>query len=255
MSRIAWCTGAGKGIGRATSLCLAAGGWTVVASSRTDQDLRDLADAAAGRGHRVHPYPLDVTDVRATERCVDAIEADIGPISLAVLNAGTHAPTPAKSFEASVFRNLIETNYLGTVNGLAALLPRFIARRSGRIAVVASVAGYRGLPSAAAYGASKAALINMCEALKPELDRQGVRLSLINPGFVRTPLTDRNDFAMPFLMEADDAARRLLDGIESGRFETTFPRRFTWSLKLLRCLPYALYFPLTRRLVRSPRSP
>ncbi|HYN39436.1 MAG TPA: oxidoreductase, partial [Rhodospirillales bacterium] len=93
--------------------------------------------------------------------------------------------------------------------------------------------------------------INMCEALKPELDRAGVGLSLINPGFVRTPLTDRNDFAMPFLMDADAAARRLVDGIESGRFETTFPRRFTWGLKLLRCLPYALYFPLTRRLVRG----
>ena len=131
------------------------------------------------------------------------------------------------------------------------LLPRLIARRAGHVAVVASVAGYRGLPSAAGYGASKAALINLCEALKPELDGCGVRLSLINPGFVRTPLTDRNPFPMPFLMDADDAAERLVRGLESGRFETTFPRRFTWGLKLLRCLPYALYFPLTRRLVRS----
>lgn len=251
MTGVAWCTGAGKGIGRATALLLAARGWTVAASARTEADLLTLCEAAAMQNGAVHAYPLDVTDGDATERCVAAIEADLGPVSLAVLNAGTHAPSPAAAFDSAIFRNLMQTNYFGVINGLSALLPRFLQRRSGQVAVVASVAGYRGLPSAAAYGASKAALINMCEALKPELDRAGVKLSLINPGFVRTPLTDRNDFAMPFLIEADVAARRLLDGIDSGRFETTFPRRFTWMLKLMRCLPYALYFPLTRRLVRG----
>ena len=107
------------------------------------------------------------------------------------------------------------------------------------------------MPSAAAYGATKAALINMCEALKPELDQHGVALSLINPGFVETPLTDRNDFAMPFLVSADEAARRIAKGLARGKFEITFPRRFTWGLKLLRCLPYAVYFRLVRRLVRQ----
>lgn len=251
MTGVAWCTGAGKGIGRATALLLAARGWTVAASARTEADLSTLREAAAKQNGSVFSYPLDVTDGDATERCVAAIEADLGPIRLAVLNAGTHAPSPAVGFDSVIFRNLMQTNYFGAVNGLNALLPRFLERRSGHIAVVASVAGYRGLPSAAAYGASKAALINMCEALKPELDRAGLKLSLINPGFVRTPLTDRNDFAMPFLIEAEVAARRLVDGIDSGRFETTFPRRFTWMLKLMRCLPYALYFPLTRRLVRG----
>ena len=108
------------------------------------------------------------------------------------------------------------------------MLPRFIERRAGHIAVVASVAGYRGLPSASAYGASKSALITMCEALKPELDSYGVKLTLINPGFVKTPLTDRNEFKMPFLMEVDDAAERIIAGLKSNRFEVTFPKRFTW---------------------------
>ena len=139
---------------------------------------------------------------------------------------------------------------MGVVHGLAAAMPAFIQRRAGHIAVMSSVAGYRGLPTAAGYGATKAALTNMCESLKPELDGHGVAITVINPGFVRTPLTDRNAFTMPFLMEPGAAAGRVIAGLDARRFEITFPRRFTWTLKLLRCLPYALYFPVTRRLAR-----
>jgi short-subunit dehydrogenase len=140
---------------------------------------------------------------------------------------------------------------MGAVNGIAAVLPRMIARRAGHIAIVSSVAGYRGLPSAAAYGASKAALINLAESLKPDLDKHGVRVSLVNPGFVRTPLTDRNTFPMPFLMEVDDAAAQFVAGLDKGKFEITFPRRFTFLLKLARMLPYALYFRLVKRATRD----
>jgi NAD(P)-dependent dehydrogenase (short-subunit alcohol dehydrogenase family) len=181
---------------------------------------------------------------------VAAVDRQLGPIGQAVLNAGTHLPVTAAAFSADPFRQLIETNLMGAVHGLAALVPRFVARRAGRIAVVASLAGYRGLPSAAAYGASKAALIALCEALRPDLERHGVVLQVINPGFVRTPLTDRNDFPMPFLIEADAAARRIVAGLRGDRFEIAFPRRFALLLKLLRCLPYPLYFAATRRLVR-----
>lgn len=174
---------------------------------------------------------------------------------MAVLNAGTHIPVSATNLTAEPFSTLIETNLMGVVHGLAALLPRFIERRAGHVAVVASVAGYRGLPTGAAYGATKAALINMCESLKPELDSLGIRLTLVNPGFVKTPLTDKNPFAMPFLMDVDRAAARLADGLETKRFEITFPRRFTWLLKALRVLPYPLYFALTRRLVTTMRGP
>jgi len=126
-----------------------------------------------------------------------------------------------------------------------------VARRAGHVALVASVAGYGGLPTAAAYGATKAALINLAEALKFDLDPVGVRVSLVNPGFVRTPLTDLNEFAMPALMEADDAARALVRGLARPGFEVTFPRRFTYVLKLIRLLPYRLYFPLMARMTRK----
>jgi NAD(P)-dependent dehydrogenase (short-subunit alcohol dehydrogenase family) len=251
MTGVVWITGAGKGLGRAAAREYARRGWRVAASARSTGDLQTLVDETASLPGSITAYPHDVTDEAAVHAALDAIERDLGPVDLAVFNAGTHIPLTAEAFASAPFRTLIEVNILGVVHGLAAILPRLIARRRGHVAVVASVAGYRGLPSAAAYGATKAALINMCESLKPELDRHGVRVTVVNPGFVRTPLTDRNTFPMPFLMEVDDAARRLVDGLATGRFEVTFPRRFTWVLKGLRILPYVLYFFLARRLVRT----
>ena len=138
---------------------------------------------------------------------------------------------------------VVGVNLLGTGNCLEPLLKVMVQRRRGRIAIMASVAGYRGLPNAAYYGASKAALINLAEALKLDLDPYGVAVQLIDPGFVETPMTARNPFPMPFLMPVEQAAERIARGLASGRFEITFPRRFTWQLKLLRCLPYSVYFP------------
>jgi short-subunit dehydrogenase len=136
---------------------------------------------------------------------------------------------------------------MGTAHGLVALLAR--ARAGDQIAVVASLAGYRGLPKAGAYGATKAALINLTEALKPEADLAGIRLRLINPGFVETPLTAQNDFPMPFLIPVERAVKFILDGLAGEQFEIAFPRRFTWVMKLLRLLPNSLFFSLTRRMV------
>jgi len=252
MSKTAWCTGAGKGIGRAVVLKLARQGFRVAASARSSEDLKALADEAREFGGTIAPFPVDVTDDSAMRDASARIEDRLGPLDLVILNAGTHIPDSAANISVETVRTLVETNLMGTVHGLAAVLPRMMERGRGRIAVVSSVAGYRGLPGAAGYGATKAALINLCEALKPELDRAGVDLKLINPGFVKTPLTDRNDFPMPFLMEVDTAAERIVRGLASSRFEVTFPRRFTWMLEVLRMLPYGLYFALTRRLVRSP---
>jgi NAD(P)-dependent dehydrogenase (short-subunit alcohol dehydrogenase family) len=248
MSRVAWITGAGKGLGRAVALSLVSRGWTVAASARSETDLTTLASESARGTGAVFPFVVDVTDEAAMMATAAAIEEKVGPLDLVILNAGTHEPVRARDFSVEPFRKLFETNVMGVVHGLAAVLPLFIGRRMGHIVVVSSVAGYRGLPTGSAYGATKAALTNMCEALKPELDRYGVRITVVNPGFIRTPLTDRNPFKMPFLMEPDDAAERLVRGLDSGGFEITFPRRFTWFLKLLRCLPYALYFPLVRNL-------
>lgn len=206
---------------------------------------------ANGLPGSIHSYPLDVTDQAAIDKAVAAIERDLGPIDVAVLNAGTHEPTPAATFSAAALRRLLEINVMGVANGLEAVIPRMVARGSGRLAIVASIAGYGGLPSAAAYGASKAALINLAEAMRPELLAKGVTLQLINPGFVRTPLTDKNDFEMPFLISAEAAAETIRRGLRSDRFEIAFPTTFARLMKLLRILPYALYFRLTRRLLRE----
>ena len=147
------------------------------------------------------------------------------------------------------FQALVDLNLMGTVHCLSPLLARMIDRGGGRIAIVASVAGYRGLPTSSAYGMTKAGLINLAEALKPELDALGVSLQIVNPGFVRTPLTDRNPFPMPFLMEVEDAAAALYRGLQSNSFEICFPRRFAYLMKVLRCMPAPLAFALTRRLV------
>ena len=245
---VAWITGAGRGIGRALALALAREGWRVAASARTAADLDSLA--AQAPANSVLPLVLDVTDRASMGPAVRRIEAELGPLDLAVMNAGTHAPDSAESVSSDVFRYLLDINVMGVVNGLEAVLPGMRARRRGRVAVVSSLAGYRGLPSASAYGATKAALINMAEALEPELRRDGIRLSLINPGFVDTPLTRRNDFPMPFLISAERAAHDIMVGLSSSRFEIAFPWRFAFLMKCLRLLPNRLYLAMTRRLVR-----
>ncbi len=247
----AWITGASSGLGHALALRMAADGWCVAVSARTEKALVDLASRAADLNGAIHAYPLDVTDLDAVKATVAAIHDDLGPIDQAVLNAGSHQPVHAADLKAQVFHDLIDLNIMGTVNCLEAILPAMIDRRGGSIAVVASVAGYRGLPSAAAYGMTKAGLINMVEALKPELDGYGIHLQIVNPGFVRTPLTDKNTFPMPFLMELDDAAEAFYRGLRSTRYEIIFPRRLAWLLKLLRVLPARLAFAVTRRLVRK----
>jgi len=245
-----WITGAGKGIGRAVAWEYATRGWSVAVSARTEKDLLDLAAQAeaAKLSGKIVSFPCDVTDQDAMKQTFKAIENTMGPLSQVIFNAGTHIENPPAMFSVAPFRTLMEINYMGAVNGLSAVLPAFMDRRTGHIAVVSSVAGYRGLPNASAYGATKAALINMCEALYSQLQTAGVALSVINPGFVRTPLTDQNKFPMPFLMEPEDAARAVYNGMEKRKFEIAFPTPFVMILKFLRILPYALYFPLVKKM-------
>lgn len=245
--RRVWITGASSGIGRATALELAGRGDHVFASARRSELLTELAEAADASGGRLAPVPLDVTDVTAARQAHARIEADGGPLDVALFAAGTHAPVEAEGFTATSLRTLVDINLMGVANCLEPVMTAMIRRKRGHIAIVSSVAGYRGLPTAACYGATKAALINLAEALRFDLEKHCVTVQLIDPGFVRTPLTDKNDFKMPFLMEPDDAARRIADGLASDRFEITFPKRFTWMVKAFRCLPYALYFPLVAK--------
>jgi len=250
MAKCLWITGAGKGIGRAVALEYASRGWVVAATARTASDLDDLAHDArtAQLAGRIVPFAGDVTDHDGMKLIFKSIEQDLQPVDHVILNAGTYVPDRVRSFRVEAFRAIFEVNVMGVVNGLAAILPTFLERRRGRIGVVASVAGYSGLPKAAAYGATKAALINMCESLRPELQEAGVMLSVINPGFVRTPLTDKNTFPMPFLMDAEVAADLIYAGMSGTKFEIAFPRPFVIILKLLKLLPYGLYFRMMKKL-------
>jgi NAD(P)-dependent dehydrogenase (short-subunit alcohol dehydrogenase family) len=240
-----WITGASTGIGAEVAHQLAEAGVVVAMSARK----ADLLHAAAAGNSNLKPYPLDVTDVAAVAATFARIEQDLGPVDLIIAGAGTYSPVSLDDFGPAPFRQMYEVNYLGVIHVLAAVLPVWRKRRAGQIAWIASVAGYRGLPKAAAYGPTKAALINLAESLKPELQRDGIAVSVINPGFVKTPLTQQNDFDMPFLMEVADAARLTIAGLARGKFEVAYPRRFVAILKLARILPYRLYFALVRRFI------
>lgn len=244
--KTAWVTGASTGIGRDIALQLAAAGVKVAASARSPDKL-----AALGQG--IVAIPLDVANAEACVSAVERIEAELGPIDLVVLGAGTYSPVAVEHIDAQVFAQTMTTNYLGVVNGLAAVAPRMLARGQGHISWIASVAGFLGLPKAAAYGPTKAALINLAECLEPEMKLRGVQISVINPGFVATPLTAQNDFAMPFVMQPDEAARRTISGLAAGRFEIAYPRRFVAILRMLRALPYPLFFGLITRFVLKAR--
>jgi NAD(P)-dependent dehydrogenase (short-subunit alcohol dehydrogenase family) len=243
----AWLTGASSGIGKATALELARRGWTVCITARRLEDLEAVAAEASGLSGRIVAHVGDVTDEAAMAGLVETIERVHGPIALAFFNAGVAPYTRAGALDVQAFRQAMNVNVLGVANGLSPVLARMGERKKGQVAVNASVAGYRGLPKAAAYGASKAAAIHLCEALKFDCDNLGITMQVVNPGFIDTPLTKKNDFPMPFLMSMDDAARRVVDGFERGKFEIIFPRRLAFILKIMRLLPYAWYFPLVAR--------
>ncbi len=251
---LVWITGASSGIGRALALYMAKRGHRVVVSARREEALQELAAEAENAKGALYPLALDVTDAEKAREAVDRIEAEHGEIALAVLNAGTHIPLDIEDFSPEPFRKLLDVNVMGVVNGLSPLIERMRERRRGHLAVVASLAGYCGLPSASAYGLTKAGLINMCEALQPELALYGIKLQLVNPGFVRTPLTDRNDFEMPFLMELDDAVRAFYDGLQSDTFEIVFPKRMACALGSMRRLPYRLFFKMTGNMAKQRRE-
>ena len=246
MTNIVWITGASSGIGRALALRMAREGHHVAVSARRAEELERLKQESGGK---IAVYPLDTTKPEDVKNVVAQIEGEIGPIATAVLCAGTYEPVLAHELTAAKARPVFELNFMGTVNCLEALIAPMRARKAGRIAVVASLAGYFGLPTSAIYGGSKAALINMAEALRPDLALDGIKLQIVNPGFVKTPLTRKNEFPMPFLMEVDDAVEAFYLGLRSERFEITFPRRFSLILRVLQMLPYRLSLALTAKTV------
>ncbi len=194
---------------------------------------------------------LDVTDADSVNAAARQIRQNWGEPDLVIWLAGTYAPMQAHSFDLEKARSVVETNLIGPLNGLAALLPGMLASGKGGIVFVSSVAGYRGLPKSLIYGPSKAALINLAESLYLDLHARGLGVWVISPGFVETPLTEQNDFQMPGLLSAREAASAIVAGLATGRFEVHFPKRFTCIMKIMRTLPYRLYFALIGRLVKT----
>jgi short-subunit dehydrogenase len=240
-----WITGASSGIGRELAVALSRAGVNVSVSARSVDALETLAKAYSS----IEAYPLDVTEPEHMVRAIAEIESERGPIDLAVLNAGFWELSDSSKLDVDLFGRSIDVNYMGVVRCLVPLTSAMAGRGTGHVAVVASVAGYRGLPKSAYYGPTKAALINLCESLQPDLMRQGVKVQIINPGFVRTPMTERNDFPMPFLMETATAVEHTLRGLTSNRFEIAFPWQLIALLKATRILPIGLYLWLIKTFV------
>lgn len=242
-----WITGASSGIGAALATLIAekSRADTIAASARSTDKLEALSKAHPA----IKSHPVDVTDAGAVADCVSEIEEASGPIALAVLCAGTWKLTDIEGFDIAAARAGFEVNYMGVIHALEAVLPGMMKRRSGHIAIVASVAGYRGLPLSAAYGPTKAALINLAETLRAELRPHGITVSIVNPGFVDTPMTSDNPFPMPGIISAETAAQSLLAGLEAEKYEIVFPRLFGYSVKALRYLPNAVFFWVVRTFI------
>ncbi len=234
-----WITGGGSGIGRELALSFSKDGWDVVITGRNEDRLKEVSALSPG----IRIMACDITRTDQVQTTVDTIKK----IDLAILNAGDYQPGPSSETALEIHRQIFEVNYFGAVICLQSLLPK-MKETGGRIAVVGSLAGYRGLPNASAYGPSKAALMSLCESLRAELIDSPLRIQLISPGFVKSGLTEKNDFEMPFLMEPADAAREIRKGLASDGFEIAFPSPFVRRMKLLRLLPYKWYFALTRKM-------
>ena len=237
--RRVWIVGASSGIGAALARALGERGARVAVSARNAEALAALGCELA--------LPLDVLDAAALQGAGARLREAFGGLDLALYCAGTYRPLRAADFDLASALEHDEVNYRGALRWLAVALPLLRGQRGAHLSLVASVAGWRGLPQALAYGPTKAALINLAETLYLDLRPQGIGVSVVNPGFVDTPLTEQNPFAMPALLRPEQAAAAMLQGWRRGRFDIHFPRRFTLWLRLLRCLPYRASFAVTRR--------
>jgi NAD(P)-dependent dehydrogenase (short-subunit alcohol dehydrogenase family) len=254
--KVVWLLGASSGIGRATASALYEQGATVFVSARNASALNDWVSAhpssdAQGRARAI-ALPLDTSDTQAVQAAASVVAARQSP-DLVMYCAGYYRAQRATEFNLQEMAQHLQVNYMGALNTLAAVLPLMLARAKagdpapGHISLISSVAGFRGLPQSLAYGPTKAALINLAETLYLDLQPQRIGVSLVNPGFVETPLTAQNEFSMPGLITPEQAASEILRGWARGAFEIHFPKRFTAWMKFLRHLPYSLYFPIVRR--------
>lgn len=242
-----WITGASEGIGKSVAIQMADEGYKVYISARSKDKLDKIANDYSGVGELI-AAPLDVTDRKANQKCVERIIKEKGALAICILNAGTFKPVRGKDLKFEDFDFTHSVNIDGVINGLIPAVDAMKEAGQGQIAIVSSVAGYNGLPKNGPYGLSKAGLINLAESLKFDFDKMNIKIQLITPGFIDTPLTEKNDFPMPFLMPVEKAAERVVEGLKKQSFEITFPRRFTYMLKFVGLWCYPVYFWMVRKI-------
>ena len=242
-----WITGASTGIGKALALKFAKNGWNVAASARRENLLKELEESSKN----IYSFPLDVTD---KERCKEVFKEIIDKfksVDISFFSTGTWDPKKEKEIDIEQIENVMKVNFFGTLNCIKSVEKYYRERKNGHISIVSSIAGYRGLPNSTGYGPSKSALNNLAESLFFDFKRYGVRVSLISPGFIKTPMTDKNDFKMPFLKTTEYAADKIYDGlVNSNAFEIHFPKQLTLVLKFLKILPNWLYLKLLSKLTK-----
>ena len=244
VDKVIWITGASSGIGKALAIKFAKEGWKVAISARRENLLNEIAKNYNG----IFPYPLDVTDSNKCELVFSSIKEKFKNVDISVFSTGIHDPKSEKSLDLNKVRQIMEVNFFGTINSVNAVYKYYKERKSGQISIVSSVAGYRGLPAGGAYCASKSALTSFTESLNFDMKRKNVRVSLISPGFIKTPMTDQNDFPMPMIKTPEFAAEEIYNGlVKKNAFEIHFPKSFTFIMKILQILPNWAYFKLVEK--------
>ena len=246
-----WITGGSTGIGKALAIKFANEGWNVAISARREQLLEEISNEY----ENISSFPLDVTNKSNCNEVFNQIINKFQNIDICFFSTGTWDPKKEKDIDVEQIENVFKVNFFGTLNSIKAVEEYFKNKKDGTITIVSSIAGYRGLPNSTGYGPSKSALNNLAESLYFDFGRSNVRVCLISPGFIKTPMTDKNDFKMPFLKTPEYAAEKIYDGlVNKNSFEIHFPKSLTMILKILSFLPNKIYFELIGKLTKYQKK-
>tara|TARA_A100000164_G_scaffold377125_1_gene415653 strand:+ start:1262 stop:2023 length:762 start_codon:yes stop_codon:yes gene_type:complete len=246
-----WITGGSTGIGKALAIKFANKGWNVAISARRDALLKEISD----NNENIYAFPLDVTDKSKCKDVFEEIRNKFQNIDICFFSTGTWDPKKEKNIDVEQIENVFKINFFGTLNSIKAVEEYFKSKKRGIITIVSSIAGYRGLPNSTGYGPSKSALNNLAESLYFDFKKSNVRVCLVSPGFVKTPMTDKNDFKMPFLKTTEYAAEKIYDGlVNKDVFEIHFPKALTLILKILSFLPSKIYFSLIGKMTKHQKK-
>ena len=246
-----WITGGSTGIGKALAIKFAKEGWNVAISARRENLLKEICNEY----ENINSFPLDVTDKTKCKEVFQNIVDKFQNIEICFFSTGTWDPKREKDIDVEQIENVFKINFFGTLNSIKAVEKYFKDKKDGTITIVSSIAGYRGLPNSTGYGPSKSALNNLAESLYFDFGRSNVRVCLVSPGFIKTPMTDKNDFKMPFLKTPEYAAEKIYNGlVNKNSFEIHFPKALTIILKILSFLPNKIYFGLIGRLTKYQKK-